>query len=528
MSEETVPALFNRRFTYYASYVIVLGMLICLAIVSIQFMQWLVPTWNSSGMVLVCTLAAIEAAASHRLIKQLPAAQHQMAFYRITEWLILILLLKLYVELSLGSANFTSNMNQWLVKFPENIFNSRFFTALIPFAICWATANLFDTDLTQLGNFETDIQEEGVRSTVTVRNLILKRFLNVGLFIVIFAGIPPQTIVVGPKPASSNIVPAVVMYFILGIILLSLTRYSYLSSLWRLDKVQIPPLIPRRWLVYTAGIIVALGAVILLLPVKYGLGLLATLSAILDLVYKFIGLLYALIFIAVNFFSQLLFRRPTQMLPPEIIPSVTPAPVQLPTSATSPFWKVLESVLFWGLLGALVTIALRQYILFNKDLAEELKKFRPWRWLVLFWKRVTASVKKANKSVGIFVQSSIKRLRNIGRVPEDVNEWDYINPRRLNNRQKVIFYYLALLRRAEEAGLHRGDGQTPFEFEQAILPTMAEGEEAVETLTDSFVEARYSQHDIPRETTGKIESLWDTVRRRFKAIRKHKLDVDKP
>jgi hypothetical protein len=526
MSEETVPALFTRRFTYYASYVIVLAMIICLAIVCIQFMQWLVPTWNSSGMVLVCTLAAIEAAASNRLIKQLHSAQHQLAFYRITEWAIIIILLKLFVEFSLGPANFQANFNQWPVSFPQNIFNGRLFTALVPLAICWATANLFDSDLTQLGDFESNLQEEGLR-TITVRNLILKRFLNVGLFLVIFAGIPPQTLFAGPMPATSNVIPAVVIYFILGIILLSLTRYAYLSSLWRLDKVQVPTLIPRRWLIYTAGIVLVLSVLIFLLPVKYGMGLLATLSALLDLLYKLMGLLYALIFITINFLSQLFFRRPTSVLPPQILPAVTPAPVQLPSSAPSPFWKMLESFLFWGLLGALVIIALRQYILFNKDLADELKKFRPWRWLALFWKRVTASVKKANKSVGVFVQSSLKRLRNLGRAPEDVNEWDYINPRRLNNRQKVIFYYLALLRRADEAGLHRGDGQTPYEFKQSILPTMAEGEEAVETLTNSFVEARYSQHDIPRETTGKIEGLWEAVRRRFKAIRKHKLDVDR-
>src|SRR5512140_1129992 len=222
MSEETLPALFTRRFTYYAAYVVMLGMLICLASVSIGFMQWLVPTWNSTGMLLVCTLAAIEAIASNRLIKQLNTVQHQLAFYRVTEWAIIVLLLKMYLELSLGTASFNANFNLWLVNFPENIFNGRFFTALVPVAVTWATSNFFDGDLTQLGNFEAEIQEEGVRSTITVRNLILRRFLNVGLFLVIFAGIPPQTIMIGPKPAASDVIPAVVIYFILGIVLLSL------------------------------------------------------------------------------------------------------------------------------------------------------------------------------------------------------------------------------------------------------------------------------------------------------------------
>ncbi len=72
------------------------------------------------------------------------------------------------------------------------------------------------------------------------------------------------------------------MYFVLGIILISLTRYSYLSSLWRLDRVEIPSVIPRRWLSYTSMLIIGLGLLIFLLPAKAGMGLLATLSALMN------------------------------------------------------------------------------------------------------------------------------------------------------------------------------------------------------------------------------------------------------
>ncbi len=122
MSEEAEPIFIPRRFTYYAGYVVVFGMLICFAIATIQFLLWLVPTWNPSGMVFVCSLAAIEAVASHRLIKQLHSAEQQIIFYRITEWVILLVGLKLYTELILGPANFWNNFQLWPVNFPENIF----------------------------------------------------------------------------------------------------------------------------------------------------------------------------------------------------------------------------------------------------------------------------------------------------------------------------------------------------------------------------------------------------------------------
>ncbi len=519
-TQKNAPA---RRFNYYVSYLVVLAMMVCLAITAVHFLQWLVPTWDARGAVIACSLAAIEAAASHRLIRQLRSAQQQLVFYRVTEWVIIIAVLKLYTELSHGTQSFWANVQLWLVNFPENIFNGPFFLNLVPVLSIWIIANLFDDDLFLLGNLEESIREEG-EHTITVRNLILRRFLNVGLLLVVFAGIPPQTVVNGPRPPDSNIAPAVVMYFILGIALLSLTRYSYLSTQWRLDRLSIPGNIPRRWIWYPVLVLGVLGVLIFLLPSDAGVGLLATLSFILGFFAKLAALLYALIFVIINAIARLFPSRP---LTNPITPIVTPPPVQLlPPAEPSQTMKMIESILFWGGLAALIIIALRQYILFNKDLAEELKRFRPWRWFVLFWKRVTASMKKANKSVGIFVQNSLSRLRRIGRAPVSQNEWDFINPRRLNTRQKVIFYYLALVRRAEEAGLPRGQGQTPTEYARTLAPNLVEGKEAVEALTGSFIEARYSVHTLPREEGRRVESLWETVRRLLRSVRKSRREKD--
>jgi len=526
MIEETAPVEGQRNYPLVASYAVVLGMLICLSIVVIGFLQWLVPGWYAGGMVIVCALAAIEAAASHRLIQQLHTAQHQLLFYRITEWILILLALKIFTELSLGPANFWNNIQLWPLNFPLNIFNTSMLLTILPVAVIWGVSNLFDNDLMLMGTFESYLTEEGVKTT-TVRNLILRRFLNVGMFLVALAGIPPQSVIPGPLPVTSNAAPAVVMYFVLGIILLSLTRYSYLSTLWRQAKVKIPIQIPRRWFAYSAGIIVVLALLIFTLPANYGMGLMDTLSAIFGIIYRIAAFIYSFIFLLINYLSQLLLRPSQRLLPEPIVPPAPPAQSPLPAGTPAGYWKLLESILFWGALAVLVIVALRQYILFNKDLADELKHFRPFRWLALFWKRVTASVKKANKSVGIFVQSSLKRLRSSRRTPTDLTDWDYINPRRLNTRQKILFYYLALLRRADQAGLPRRQGQTPYEYARTLTSTLEEGKDGVEALTGSFVEARYSRHDIPREEARRVESLWETIRRLLRNFRKSKQQKDK-
>ncbi len=311
--------------------------------------------------------------------------------------------------------------------------------------------------------------------------------------------------------------------------MVSLTRYITLATSWRLAKVELPVQVSRRWFAYTAIVLAGLVFLIAWIPTNYGMGFIDTFSAIFGLIFTFIATLYSFVLIAVNYISRMIFR-PDKNLPQDIIiPPQTPPPADLPVGNPSGInWTLISSIIFWGALVVLVVIALRQYILFNQDLAAELKHFRPFRWLAIFWKRVTASVKKANKSVGIFVQSSMKRLRNIGKSPVSTDEWQYINPRSLEPRQKIIFYYLALLRRADDAGLPRQDGQTPYEYASSLTSQLEEGQDGVTDLTNSFVKARYSRQEIPSKDANRAETLWDTLRRILRAIRRKKRDDNQP
>ena len=59
-----------------------------------------------------------------------------------------------------------------------------------------------------------------------------------------------------------------------------------------------------------------------------------------------------------------------------LVDSVLREPADYPHGSTN------EKVV-WVLLIVLVVVALRQFIIFNKDLSEELKRFRPLRWLAV-------------------------------------------------------------------------------------------------------------------------------------------------
>ena len=528
MTATSPPLSDERNWPVVASYAVVLGMVICLAIVAIQFLQWIVPTWDASGMLVLCILAAMEAVASHSLIKRLPTAQRQLLFYRLTEWAIILVLLKLFAELVAGPASLWNNILLWPDKFPFNILNGHFWLTLAPVFLIWEVSNLFDNDLVLLGTVESFLLDERVKLT-PVRDLIVRRFLNVGMLVVVLAGIPRQVAIPSTQPVPANSgIPAVVMYFVFGIILLSLTRYTSLVTTWRQARVNIPVQIPRRWFAYSAAVIGALALLVAWMPTNYGMGFLDTITAMIGLIYELVASVYAFVFMLINALFRMLFHT-GKAAPPVLEQPLTPPQnnLQLNPVPSAINWTLIKSIFFWVLLIVLVVVALRQYILFNQDLAEELKRFRPFRWLMIFLKRVTTSVKKANKSIGIFVQSSINRLRNAGKSPINTNEWAYINPRRLEPRQKIIFYYLALLRRAGEAGLPRKDGQTPYEYADSLTTRLETGKDGVESLTESFIEARYSRHEIPAKEASRVESLWETIRQLLRTVRKSKQEEKK-
>ena len=180
----------------------------------------------------------------------------------------------------------------------------------------------------------------------------------------------------------------------------------------------------------------------------------------------------------------------------------------------------MKSIFLWGSLIILVILALRQYISFHRDLAEELRRFRPLRWFLALWEQFKASVRKVNKSIGALIQNSFNRLRSAGPVSARRAEWDLINPRRLPARQKVIFYYLSMIRRAREAGIPRRDEQTPYEYARSLASSLQKEKDGVNIMTESFIEARYSRHAIPEKTARRAESIWEAVRGVLRNVRK--------
>jgi hypothetical protein len=510
MTEAAGPNTGWRHWLIYASYTAAAGMVICFSVILIQVLLWLYPKLDIRGTLFVCAVVVLEAFFSFWLIKQLPTAQRQIAYYRGTELILLMVGLKLFTELRGGLVNLWNNFHLWPVQFPFNILTIQYLLTILPVLVSWWIGNLFAADLSLLGTEDAAILDDRLKTT-PVHIMILRRFLSLGIFIVLLASI--FLLNISPMSESFTFKPAsvVVAYFVLGIILLSLTRYITLETSWWQARLHIPIQIPRRWFAYSALILSIIVFLVSWMPTKFRIGLFDTLNAVLIFLSQLVLVLYGLILLILSLPARLL----SSILPDSQIsvPAVAPPTENLLTPGIiNNNWDLVKSIFLWGSLIILVILALRQYISFHRDLAEELRRFRPLRWFLALWERFKASVRKVNKSIGLFIQNSLDRLRSAGPVSARLEEWDFINPRRLPARQKVIFYYLAMIRRAREAGIPRREEQTPYEYAHLLNSSLQTEKDWVDAMTESFIEARYSRHTIQEKTARRAETVWESIR----------------
>jgi hypothetical protein len=507
-----------------AGMILLLGMAAAYALVAIQLCQRIYPDWDATAVFWACLLGGVEAISSYWAIKRLPTAERRLGYYRLTEWVLLAILIKVFTEARGGFDGLWLNILAWPQDFPFRILNGDTLLNLFLIYTSWQICTSFTIDLHALQSEQ--IEEPQSRSQPPLRRRIQKRYLGVSMLVILFAAMARQVFLFqDPPPVAGSLLGPVLGYFVSGIALLSLTRFAGLLTQWRTESVAVPVQVTRRWLLYGGTILAGISLLAVWLPGNYGMGLQDTLRGLLDvllLVFNAIFVFVALVFGSIASLFGRLFgvQGGGEDTPAPEIPE--PDPV-LPTS-TPLNLELIRSILFWGVLLLLTFIALRQYLAYNRDLFAELKQIKPLRFLQALWRKVRHAARNAGQQARRFVRSQIERMRSAAQARSGAGSWDYVNLRRLSPRQKVLFYYLALLRRAGEAGLPRQSAQTPLEYEKVLERKLEDRAAELEQITAAFLEARYSRHAIPAAEASRSRTTWERLRKLLRTVRRGPID----
>jgi len=314
----------------------------------------------------------------------------------------------------------------------------------------------------------------------------------------------------------------VLLYFILGVVMLGQVRSDALGRRWREQGIPVDRVLPRRWTRASLALVGLAALLAFLLPAGYSVGLLdlvgsvilwaAAVLSYLGAVIVFIGAFLCTPLMALLFRSDATRSEP---VPPRFEPPVPPAQAAGPTAD----WVLLmRSVLFWALIAGGVLYVIRAYLHDHPELSASLARFRPLQALRHLWLAILGLL-------GRWKQTVQQRLPSRAvRRPVDLRERSqrgrFFRLGALSPRERVLYYYLSILRRAGRLGYPRRPPETPYEYDSSLEPHLREAHQEMDALTDAFVEARYSQHAVESARSRLVRGDWKRVKAALRSLRR--------
>jgi hypothetical protein len=516
----------NERLTLTMARLVAALMALCFGMVCVAFVEWLRPGWQNNGMTLVCAAMIAEASLTTWFLKKRETPATRALAYRLAEWMLLLLLLKIFAEARFGLDRLAENIEFLRGHFWAGLLSENFVAVGMIALAAWQVCALLVGTLTEM---EVTYTTFGVETPPPVapdqrrpfQETLGRHFLLTGGLLALLGGVALQASFSRPA-LRTELTAILVAYFVLGLILLGLTNFAALVTFWRYNRVRVVPNLAVRWMIYSLLFLALLAGISLWLPSGYKLGLLDTLTILIGYLMALVAGVYYLFLLALSSINRLtarLFGIPNAPAPPPPPAPFEPGQYLEQTGQPIRSGDIVNSLVFWAIFIAILVFAFRQFLTANPHLAAILRRFGLVRFLASVWAWMKTVVEEVSEDASSLVRRGLNHLRQRGRETLERGRQGYVHLRRLPPRQKVLFYYLALVRRAGEAGAPRQDWQTPYEYEHALQPGLQDESESLDGLTEAFVQARYSRIEVTSAEADHSRSAWERLRRALRAWR---------
>jgi hypothetical protein len=514
----------NEKVASLASHGLVGLMLTCVMITLVQFGQYLLPSWRGGYLPWATLVVSLEAMYTKREARRLSLFSPEWLVYRGVELVVLFLGLKIFLYLLSEPAQLWMDLAAWQDDFLGSFFSGEYLIAAALIFLFWLTSGQFAEDLEDLegdeklldGVYPVNISAERNQ----IRRQLADRIMVYGAGMVILVSLMRIDLqsFLGFRPGVGSTVINVIAYFVLALALLSLTQLSVLRASWSTQRISLSLNLGSRWVIYSLIFLVGLAALAIFLPTSYSLGLLSILGLLLSwLIFAItlVGhLLLTLWFVFLSLFGgDQRVARPNPPLPPPTPPS--------PESGGLPTWfEIFRSILFWVIFLSVTGFSIYQFTRQHEALWNKLRQLPGMTILRKVWLWLQKGLRGANQVASAAIENSLARIRSGKRVVPLKEVRKIINLRRLPARQKVLFYYQAMVRRGDEYGISRRPAQTPQEYQETLQSSLPEIDRDLAAITAAFYEARYSQHEISEDQAGWVRQWWQRIQRTLRRWRK--------
>jgi hypothetical protein len=525
----------NQRLANYLSYLIVAAMLSCFAIAIQQLGESYFRDWNGNYLPWSVFFVSLVAIYGRNLLNKQRTSIYEREYwtFRAAEWIIIAIAFRVFLYIYRGPLIFMQDLQAWKANWYTFFNDPEYFTSLVFLLIIWSISNTFGQDIDLLQSRPSDNMWERLSELEADRKAarqgLFSRCLSIGMVLVFITVVLRLNLgqIFGETASTQVATLNVLVYFGLAVILLSLSQFALLRGRWLWEQTPAQGNIARRWFIYASVFLALLVIVAILLPTAYSIGLLDTIRILVQIIaYAFSFLFFIIMSLVSLIFTGLLSllgmvyqETPVQPEKPLIFDQLQQA-AQNP-GAVNPWLQVLAAIGFWVGLFVLVGLALWHYVHQNHELAGKLQAVPIFRWISDFWGWLLNALRGFGNEVKITFNEGVEKFRGRFTWSKAGSEWNYLSLRKLNAREKIIFYYLALVRRGEEEGLPRQKFQTPSQYSDLLKGELPlEAKPNLETLTENFLEARYSSHSFAEQDVNLVQRAWKEIRSALRRLRK--------
>lgn len=318
---------------------------------------------------------------------------------------------------------------------------------------------------------------------------------------------------------------ALLVYFLLGLLLLSHGRLLRMNASWLMDGVAKEAAFERNWQRYTLFLLAAIAFAAAFLPIGSTFPIARALEYVLSGVGYLFNVINLLLSAVIASFLALLAgmmgNEETSPVPSFEPPDFQRAAAQAGENGDS--LALVATSAFWALV-VVGGVAATLYFLRERGLHVDRASLRTgWDQLRLllagWWVQLTGRARRVRQQLSRSLTINMPSRNNLGGLPSPPR-WRFLRINALSPRDQVRYFYLSTVRRAEESGVERRQDETPLEYARDLKGRFPESEEDVEVLTQAFVRARYSKQSFETDDVNPIKARWKRFKARLRAVRR--------
>ncbi len=350
--------------------------------------------------------------------------------------------------------------------FLDSFFSGGYLFLLFFLLLIWGLSNAYTRDILAMQSYISDLELGGfiqLRSErINARRQIANAYLAIGLVLIILVSLARLDLslyeeVVGKAlsmPLGISVIPLVI-YFLAGLILLSLSQFAILRGGWLMGNVPIAPKVAANWLRYSIIIFGIAGIGIYFLPTDYSINLLQSALFVIQFLFDVILFLMGLfIFPFVYIYSlilSLLGKTPAQDSQPQM-PDFELPPDKTPPGVLPPWLELVKNILFWTILSGGMIYFIWHYMRQNKSWLAGLKWQGFSNWVASLRKWFHQLFPTIQRQIENFINELGANFKGTKKYAKRENGSRKNNLKKLNSKEKILYFYVSFLEEMDNTG----------------------------------------------------------------------------